>query len=234
MEAPIPLFWGKQLLKNAEMMLDPLNNRVRIKGMWVDLVVSDCDYYGIKILPKRDNVEQEVGVKEGYSEQDCCKLTESKELEDGKNYDGANNNGGVVSEEVDGVHTKLDKVEDDEVDQGDKDVSGFGDKMNGGEVDNNNDGMVFEKVDGVYSRMDKEVRVVEGQVYYKEKNGWLGPATLIGKYGSVYYLRHQSLLLRVVSRRMIGIGKIKIKEDGIQSECGVVPDSGAGDDVWEA
>ena len=50
-EAPIPLLWGKDSMKRAEVILDLLNDRARIKGTWVDLIVSTCDFYGVYMLP---------------------------------------------------------------------------------------------------------------------------------------------------------------------------------------
>merc|ERR1712059_122468 len=38
-------------MKRAEVILDLLNDRARIKGMWVDLIVSTCNFYGVHMLP---------------------------------------------------------------------------------------------------------------------------------------------------------------------------------------
>ena len=55
-EAPIPLLWGKESMKKAEVLLDLPNDRARIKGMWIDLVVSACDHYGVNVLPKSESM----------------------------------------------------------------------------------------------------------------------------------------------------------------------------------
>ena len=50
------------------------------------------------------------------------------------------------------------------------------------------------------------------KVYFKrenlkqgDRNKWSGPATVIGKHGNIYYISHQSSLLRVSPQRLIGI-----------------------------
>ena len=50
---------------------------------------------------------------------------------------------------------------------------------------------------------------------------WSGPVTVIGRHGNVYYIVHQSSLLRVAPQRLIGIyeaekvlPEMKEKEEG--------------------
>ena len=56
-EAPIPLLWGKESMKKAELLLDLPNDRARVRGTWVDLITSKCDHYGLYILPKSEIME---------------------------------------------------------------------------------------------------------------------------------------------------------------------------------
>ena len=75
-EAPIPLLWGKESMKRAEVLLDLSNDRARIKGPWVDLIISNCDYYGVSMLPKRETME----TSEGLVEKGKTRKTSRKDL----------------------------------------------------------------------------------------------------------------------------------------------------------
>ena len=39
------------------------------------------------------------------------------------------------------------------------------------------------------------------------RNKWLVPATIVGKHNILYYISHQSLLLRVSPQRLISVGE---------------------------
>ena len=76
--------WGKQSMKKAEVVLDLPNDRARVKGTWVDLVVSDCNHYGLNMLPKSVNVVKEVDKKNennDVSKEDVFKRENLKQRE---------------------------------------------------------------------------------------------------------------------------------------------------------
>ena len=39
-EAPIPLLWGNRSMKKSGVLVDIPNDRMRIRGVWTDLIVS--------------------------------------------------------------------------------------------------------------------------------------------------------------------------------------------------
>ena len=53
-------------MKSAEAMLDLANNKVRINGVWTDLIVSSSSHYRMWMLPKRETATMigRLGTKE--------------------------------------------------------------------------------------------------------------------------------------------------------------------------
>ena len=43
-------------MKKAKVLLDLPNDRVRIKGAWVELITSHCEHYGLYLLPKSSSM----------------------------------------------------------------------------------------------------------------------------------------------------------------------------------
>ena len=50
--APIPLLWGKESTKEADVLWDLPQDRAKINGEWVDLETARGEYYGIYLLLK--------------------------------------------------------------------------------------------------------------------------------------------------------------------------------------
>ena len=185
-EAPIPLLWGKESMKKAEVLLDLPNDRARVKGLWIDLVVSDCDHYGLNMLPKSKSMVTFEGL--------------------------------VAKEDSDKIEVHKDEGED----------------------------KVGRRSQTNLGRNRKMLPEDENKLLQGDRKKWSGSATVIGKHGNVYYLSHQSSLLRVSPQRMIGIEEaekmkhegdggdveekedepfFKNKEDHMQFECKQLPDS---------
>ena len=130
-EVPIPLLWGKQSMKKAEVVLDLPNDRARVKGTWVDLVVSDCNHYGLNMLPESVNVVKEVDEKNENNDvsKEVCMLVESKELvdsdEDASGFDEemggdeANNDVANNNDDVGSIHDESD-LRQEEVEEGEE------------------------------------------------------------------------------------------------------------------
>ena len=97
-DAPIPLLWGKQSMKKAEVVLDLPNDRVRIKSTWVNLAVSSCNHYRLNMLPERVAVIKEVCGNNENSKEDASGIDDK--MDEGMiNSGGDNNNDGMVEDE---------------------------------------------------------------------------------------------------------------------------------------
>ena len=66
MNATIPLLWGKESMKKAEVLLDLPQDRAKVKGEWLELQTAKGSHSRIELLPKTKSTKKfEILVTEG-------------------------------------------------------------------------------------------------------------------------------------------------------------------------
>merc|ERR1712112_337034 len=81
-KAPIPLLWGKESMKKAEVLLDLPKDRARVKGEWIELATAEGSHYSIDLLPKTKSTRKFEALVAEEDPQDQDDDKEDKDQED--------------------------------------------------------------------------------------------------------------------------------------------------------